>query len=281
LGATGPGKPATSYPDELARGRMLEKSGKYEEARAVYAKLVTRYPDRYEAYHRLAVVADRQKHYREAEELYAKAIRLESGNADLYNDLGYCLFLQNKLDDAELVLLKAVSLAPAPARYRNNLGFVYGHQARYDEALEQFRQAGSEADAFYNLAFVLTAKDEIDGAKNCFRLALAADPSYDAARKALEGFREFESNPGAVLEQAPIADNGAPWIPYVEGAEGRSEGVQPASHTTTSLGSGVVPSTRATTRAQLRQARSGMAQGATLPRELGTTPPMESGDWGP
>lgn len=267
VSAAQPKKTATSFVDELGRGRLLERSGKLEEARSVYAQLIARYPDRYEAYHRLAVVADRQKRYAEAEELYAQAISLESGNADLFNDLGYCLFLQGKLDDAELVLLKATSLAPANSRYRNNLGFVYGHLKRYDEALEQFRLAGGEADGFYNLAFVLAAKDEIDGAKNCFRLALAADPTYEPARRALDSFEEFEANPEAFKGQAPVADNGTPWVPYIEGGEGQSEGVQPASLVAPTLGKGVVPSNRPTTRNQLRQARSGMAQRATLPEE--------------
>jgi len=247
------------FTQEMSRARNLERSGKYGEARIAYERLITRFPERYEPYHRLAVVADRQKRFTEAQALYTQAIRMNPKNPDLFNDLGYCLFLQGQLDKAEAAMFKAIGLAPSNPRYRNNLGMVYGHQGRYDEALAQFRRGGSEADAYYNLAFVLAARDDVEGAKNCFRMALRADPTYDQARRALQSFTRAAQDPQGAMDSSPVVENGIRWVPYVEGNESAKDyDAQPASHTTTSAGR-VVPSTRPETQADLRRAREGLA----------------------
>ncbi len=177
---------ATDFAQEMTRARNLERSGKFAEARVVYERLITRYPKRYESYHRLGVVADRERRFSEAQALFSEAIRLNPANPDLHNDLGYCLYLQGQYDKAEAAVAHAIQVRPANPRYHNNLGMIYGRQRRDGEALEQFRRGGSEADAYYNLAFVQAAREDTEGAKKYFRLALRADPGYDQARQALD-----------------------------------------------------------------------------------------------
>lgn len=202
----------------LGDGRAAKEAGRYEEAREIYQKLLVQYPTRPEPYHELGVVADRQKRHREAEALYAQAIRRNPADPQVFNDLGYCYFLQGKLEKAESALLKAVAGSPANSKFRNNLGMVYGHQGRLEEALEAFRHAGSESDAQYNLAFVMASQADFDSAKARLQLALAADPTYDPARRALRSFEEYERNPSRVSE--PIVNDGTHWTPAVAAGEG-------------------------------------------------------------
>ena len=108
---------------------------------------------------------------------------------DLFNDLGYSFFLQGKLDKAEIAVGKAVALRPTEPKYHNNLALIYGHQRRFDEAWNEFRRAGGEAEAWYNMAFIKSSLNDFEGAKACFRRALAIDPSHDRARRALRAFR--------------------------------------------------------------------------------------------
>ncbi|MGQ9503726.1 MAG: tetratricopeptide repeat protein [Thermogutta sp.] len=169
----------------LTQGRSLERLGKLDEARKIYEKLIVQFPDRYEPYHRLAVVSDRQMRYLEAEALYAQAIRLNPTDPDLFNDLGYCYLLQGKSEKAERALLKAIGMAPASQRYRNNLGLAYGLQGRYQEALEQFRRAGGEADAWYNLAYVQWMRNDLDLSQQSLENAIAVNPGHTAARECL------------------------------------------------------------------------------------------------
>lgn len=252
-----PKPPDGEFATKLAQAQNLERANKLNEARAIYEELIAKYPDRYQAYHRLAVVADRQRRFREAEALYSEAIRLQPKDAELFNDLGYCLFLQGNLGKAEAASLKAVALAPSNPRFRNNLGMILAHQGQHDQALAQFRHAGSEADAMYNLAFVLAATDDVEGAKDCFRLALAADPTYEPARKALDSFDRFEAAPQGT---AAVAANGVRWVPYAEGSENDRSAVRVASQTTPVPSGRLVPSTRPETQSQLKRARTMMAE---------------------
>ena len=215
-------KAGPEFASQLTQGRNLEKAAKYIEARELYEGLIVAHPDRFESYHRLGVVADRQKRYREAQALYAQAIRREPRNAELFNDLGYSLFLQGKLEKAELAILKAVALSPSDARYRINMGMVLGHMERYEEALAEFRRAGSDADAYNNLAFVLSAKGRDADANNCFRLALAADPDHEASRRALEASQGYQ-NPNALAGDRPTVGKGGRWIPYNETADSATD----------------------------------------------------------
>lgn len=196
---------AVDFALAMERGRKLEREGKAPEAEQLYEQLAARYPDRYEPYHRLGVLADRQQRFEEAQQCYARAIGLRSDKPDLFNDLGYNLFLQGKLEEAERELVKALTLAPMHARSRNNLGLVYGHLGRYQEALEQFLQAGSKADAHYNLAYVLASVEDFTRAKRCLEKALTIDPGHERSRRALEEFQGYERAAGGPAQDQPAA----------------------------------------------------------------------------
>ena len=218
---------------EIAKARSMEGSGKLEDARQVYQKLVRDFPDRHEPYHRLGLVADRQRRHREAESLYTQALQMKPLDAAILNNLGYCYYLQGKLEKAESALLKAVDVEPSNALYRNNLGLVYGQLGQFEEALASFRRAGSEADAQYNLAFVLASQEEPEKAKKRFQIALAADPGHEQARQALASFEHYDETAEDLREQepAPLAD-GRRWVPYVEGqADVATEGDGPIRQT--------------------------------------------------
>ncbi|MBN2477242.1 MAG: tetratricopeptide repeat protein [Pirellulales bacterium] len=252
---------AAAFPAELAKGRNLEKACKYEEARTVYQRLIASFPQRYEGYHRLGVVADHQRRHREAQALYSQAICRCSGDPELFNDLGYCFFLQGKLHKAESALLKAVALCPSVARYRNNLGLVLGNLGRDEEALEQFRHGGSEADARYNLAFIWASREETDRAKECFCLALAADPTHERARRALTAFERYEQDPDALADLLPTLDSGIRWEPYVEADEaGPEETVEPMALAAADSDGSAGRSARPSTQSLLKRAQSLMSQ---------------------
>ncbi len=223
------GQVLQEYVRGLGDAKGAEKAGDLVGARAIYERLIAAQPGRYEAYHRLAVVADRQRRFEEAQSLYTQAIRLNPGNAELFNDLGFCYYLQGNLDKAESALLKAVAMSPAEARYRNNLGLVYGQQRHYDKALEQYRRAGGEGDAYYNLAFIKASQNDYEGAKDCFRRALAADPTHERARKALASFENAESQPRDPAKMSALADEETEWVPYVEKDASSAETAKAAS----------------------------------------------------
>ena len=222
------GKPAAgrggSFVLRVAEGRNLEKIGQWDEAREVYKRLRDDYPERPEPYHRLAVVADRQRRHDEAQQLYTRALQLSPRDPELFNDLGYCFYLQGKLEKAESALRKAVRLEPDNSRFHNNLGMVLGQQQRHDEALKAFAATGSDADALFNLAFVYASQDQHEEAKSCFRQALSLDPTHDQAREALASFEQYDKREPLGGEREELVaeettSGGVAYVPYVEGGE--------------------------------------------------------------
>ena len=212
------------YREQMAKAHGHGSSGRYKQARGIYQQLIAGFPAESEPYHRLGLVADKERRHSEAQALFAEALRRSPKNAEIFNDIGYNFYLQGQLAKAESALLKSVTLRPAEPRYRNNLGLVLGHQGRDKDALAHFRRAGSEADAQYNLAFVKASKDDVEGAKLCFRRALVADPSYDAAADALTAFNRSDIDQQFAVDH--YTDDGRPFVPFVEAGSADASNVR-------------------------------------------------------
>jgi Flp pilus assembly protein TadD len=172
---------------QIAYARSLEKRGEHEQAVARYQEAVKQDPGRADAWHRLAVLHDRQGKFDDSAGMYRKALELQPGDPDLYCDMGYSLYLQQRWAEAEMNLRQALALRPDHARARNNLALLLARAGRADEALAESRRAGcSEADAHVNVAFALALQGSCPEAREHYRLALASDPSSGPARKGLE-----------------------------------------------------------------------------------------------
>jgi Flp pilus assembly protein TadD len=188
-------QPTAQYDQDLAQGIELARNGQNAAAREVFQRLLAEEPSRPEAYQRLGQLAAGEGRHQEAEGLYGQALALDARNAEVLNDLGYSLYCQGKLAQAENVTLKAVALQPSNPQLRTNLGVIYGHQGRGREALEQFRLAGSEADACANLAEILASRNDRAGAKDYLKQALAAQPDHSRAREALAALEARSESP--------------------------------------------------------------------------------------
>lgn len=206
---------------EISRGKSFEINGKPDKARKVYEAVLKQNPNNPDAAHALGVLLDNQGKHTDAEQCLLVALQQQPRNPELLNDLGFCYMQQGRLDSAESALIKATTLDSQSSRYRNNLGLVLGHQKRYDDAFEQFSKTGSEADAFYNMAFVFASQDLPEEAKGCFQQALTVEPNYKAASEALAAFEEFDRlSPEEQKESAPaMAKDGVRYVPYIEGGK--------------------------------------------------------------
>jgi len=214
---------------DLLRGRGMEQSGELDKARKLYESLRQQHPDHLEVIHRLGVVADAQRRHSEAEGMFQYVLQRDPRNAEALADLGYCYFLQGQLTKAESALSKAVKLEPGNPRYCNNLGLVVGNQGRFDEALGHFQAGGTEADAYYNLAFIYASRDQAAKAKECFLAALNEDPTHGKSREALRSFEEFERMPKHMQEDELVADGRVKYVPFVEDGDQSAPRVRQAA----------------------------------------------------
>jgi Flp pilus assembly protein TadD len=216
---------ANRLEEQLAIGNSQEQACQWEKARKLYEDVYREYPTSVKTAHRLAVVNDRLKRHTEAQRLYREALKLEPQNAQIVNDLGYSYFLHGQLEQAKTMLTRAMQLEPNNARFHNNLGMVYGHLGQTEEALREFRVAGSDADAYYNLAFVHASKENHEQAKLCFQKALLSDPAHMKSREALSSFERYERTPEELRDDGELymQDPNTRWVAYVEGGDSNND----------------------------------------------------------
>jgi Flp pilus assembly protein TadD len=202
--------PAQEADVEISLGRAAEQQGNLDQAMAAYRAALERDQRRADAYARLAVLNDKQGKFRESAELYRKALAVQPGDPDIFCDMGYSLYLQRRWAEAEMNLRQALAVNPEHNRAHNNLALLLVRDNRLDDALAEFRKAGSEpVQAHMNLAFALTVDQKWESARTEYLRALAIDPSCQVAKARLEQLNDLvakrESPNGARRDAASVA----------------------------------------------------------------------------
>ena len=147
---------------------------------------------RADAYHRLALLHDRQGDCQTATEYYQQALERNSENSELHCDIGYSQYLQQRWQEAESSLRRAIALTPDLGRAHNNLGLVLARTGREQESLEEFARAGcDQADAHANLAHAMMLSNRWNEEQIEFRRALDTNPDLPAARDGLRSLRSL------------------------------------------------------------------------------------------
>ena len=189
--------------------RLLERNGKYEEARRGYLEILT-LQSHAPSLHRLGVTAIRQNRLDAGLDHLSKAIAAGHPSAELLGDFGYGLMLKGDLPAAESTLRDAVALNPSQERNVNNLAITVGKQGRLRESLQLFRQVNNEPEALANLAFLQAQAEDLDKAKANYSRALELDPELKIAAIGLMEvhnhmeFYEDTSQRGAQFSEAQL-----------------------------------------------------------------------------
>jgi len=169
----------------LAHAGLLERQGNYPAAAEQYARALELSPDLVMAHNRRGIVLNRLGRHDEATAHFRRALVLQPRDPQLHNNLGFSLLLQGDLPAAEQELARALELDPTFRRARMNHALVLGKLGRDDEALSEFRLAGSPEDAFYNLAVLQADRGRYGDAARSLEQALRLNPAFADAREQL------------------------------------------------------------------------------------------------
>jgi Flp pilus assembly protein TadD len=120
---------------------VLERMGRWGEARAGFERALAIDPFHASAMNNLAVGLDRHGESPAAVALLERAIGIEPGNAEFYVNYGSALIGQRRLDEAVLALATSISLDPRAPNAHNNLGIALAQQGRLGVAREAFEKA--------------------------------------------------------------------------------------------------------------------------------------------
>jgi tetratricopeptide (TPR) repeat protein len=123
-----------------ALGRLYERRGRWEAARATLEEAARARPNSVEALMELARVAEKQNDHRGALGYLAHARDLDPQNAAVHFAFGLVSAEENLLEEAYRSMKRAVRLAPDNADYNYALGMVARERAEPREALPYFEK---------------------------------------------------------------------------------------------------------------------------------------------
>ncbi len=166
-----------SPPALVGRGLAQLRKREFDAARASLERAMALDPMSELAALAMGLLCDWTDRPDEARRHYSRAIELAPVSADAENNMGVSYFLSGDHAQAVEHLRRAVQLDPKDAAYHNNFALALAELGRFDEALLQFRAAGSEAVAQNNLGYVHYRRGNYPAAIQHFELALVAAPS--------------------------------------------------------------------------------------------------------
>lgn len=162
-----------------------QEQGNHKEALVEFGKVLLIDPRDVKALNGTGISCDQRRDFRGALEAYQRALEIDPRLDYVLNNLGYSYLLQGKPAEAIPVLEKAVALNGKENRFHNNLGLAYALDGRLDPALAEFKRAGEESRAHYNIARFYSERGLYSAAKFHYSAALSLDPSFLHARTAL------------------------------------------------------------------------------------------------
>jgi Tfp pilus assembly protein PilF len=143
-----------------------------------------------------AYQAQMQGDYDLAVELYRQSLDLHP-TAEAHTFLGWTFHFQGKIEEAIAECKRAIEVDPEFGNPYNDIGAYLIGLERFDEAIPWLEQAiaAKRYDPrhfpYFNLGRAYLAKGSINRAREHFQQALAIEPRYTLARRALENLRRM------------------------------------------------------------------------------------------
>jgi tetratricopeptide (TPR) repeat protein len=163
-------------------------------------------PKRFQSRYLLGEVNLRAGQYSQALTEFKSAQELAPHSARIMSDLGWTYFKLNNYDQGLQWLNKAKALNPQNKKVNLRIGMVLAAQKKFPEALEAFRKAGDEAQAFNNIGVHYYLEHRYAEAARCFQKALEVRPTfYQEAKVNLEkALVRLQEEEPAEAEPQPI-----------------------------------------------------------------------------
>ena len=195
--------------DFINMAKRLTEEGKYNEALAVYRRMLDVYEDA-EIYYNIGYIKTAQEKWDAAlvafrkavmiNNLHAKAFKMmgevcvqkgEPEEAEKYFNKAGDIFLEREMDsEAEEVYKEVLKISPDTTNVYNSLGILYRRQRNYDEAIKQYRMAikvdPDDENILYNLGRALLEAKKVEDAKKAFSQAVEINPDFTEARRMLK-----------------------------------------------------------------------------------------------
>lgn len=202
----------------FALADVLGREGKWSDAAAQYAAIISNEPNDAAAHNDLALALRKSGDIDGAIREYRRAVAIEPARPAFHDNLGVALSQKGDAAGAVSEFREALSEDPSNIQAHDNLGSMLEEQKNLDGAIGEYRQAlslGGGAEAQYNLATALELKGNLDGAIAEFRQALAINQNDARTHCALAGALERKGDVAGALQQYSAAMKLAPQDPAI------------------------------------------------------------------
>ncbi len=125
---------------QIALGRLLDRTGQYELARAVLSETITRHPTSSQAHWALAETLFSQDAVELAGQHFERAVELDPTSPEALGGRARFLARTGPLDAALPLFERAIAAAPADVKYSLDLGVALLYAGRFMEAAVVFEQ---------------------------------------------------------------------------------------------------------------------------------------------
>jgi tetratricopeptide (TPR) repeat protein len=174
------------YPQPYnSRGNALQALLRFEEAVESYETAIALKADYAAAYSNRGNALQSLKRFEDAVESYGKAITLNFDYGDAYNNRGVALKRLERFDEALQDFEAAIALLPDRAGLHNNRGNALQELKRFDDAIESYDAAIAlnphYPEAYCNRGVALHELKRFNKAIESFDTALALKPDYPEA----------------------------------------------------------------------------------------------------
>ncbi len=191
----------------------LGQEGKWSEAAAQYAAVISNDPNNAAVHNDLALALRKSGDIEGAIREYQRALAINPSQAAIHDNLGVALSQKGDAQGAIAQFREAIRNDPRSAQAHNNLGSMLEQQRDLDGAIREYQQAidlGGTGDVQYNLGSALDLKGELNGAISSFRQVLKTNPDDVRTRCALGGALERKGDLQGAFHEYDIARQLAP-----------------------------------------------------------------------
>ncbi|MEX0717756.1 MAG: tetratricopeptide repeat protein [Planctomycetaceae bacterium] len=170
----------------LAYARLQESWGNLDEARGSYQLVLGEDPRSIDATLGLARIDQLSGRTTEAEQGFLKALRASPGDPAVLAALGEFHASRQNWREAVRHLHEATVAAPNDAGYRHHLAIALARSGNVDQARPHFARAVGDAEAHYNIGYILFDEGNLDDAERELRQAVVMKPELRQARQLLD-----------------------------------------------------------------------------------------------
>lgn len=160
-------------------GKLYGKNNRQDEAKEIFANILRKQPDCYEASMEFADILYNEESYKEAIQIYNAALRYRPADYELYYDLGMAYTMLNDFQKAKENYEKAAQINSDLHKAKYTLGqlaLIYGDLDEAKNFLEEcINDEEVEAGAYFYLARISIIKGELDKAINYINIAVEED----------------------------------------------------------------------------------------------------------